>query len=44
MEYWKNSFLERAAQTWHKVPRAVVVTPSLKGFKSPVDVALGDMG
>jgi len=28
---------------WPRLPRAVVESPSLEGFKNHVDVALGDM-
>lgn len=28
---------------WNRLPGAVVKSPSPEGFKSPVDVALGDM-
>ena len=38
-----NFFTERAVRRWTRLPRAVVESPSLEGFKSRVDVALGDM-
>ena len=38
-----NFFTERAVRRWTRLPRAVVESPSLEGFKNHVDVALGDM-
>jgi len=38
-----NFFTERAVRRWTRLPRAVVESPSLEGFKNRVDVALGDM-
>lgn len=35
--------LSRGVKDWNKLPREVVKAPSLEGFKSPVDAALGDM-
>ena len=39
----KNFFTKRAVKLWTTLPRGVVESPSLEGFKSCVDVALGDM-
>jgi len=39
----KNFFTERVARHWTRLPRAVVESPSLEGFKKRVDVALWDM-
>jgi len=39
----KNFFNERVVRRWTRLPRAVVESPSLEGFKNRVDVALGDM-
>jgi len=39
----KNFFAERAVRPWTRLPRAVVESPSLEGFKNYVDVALGDV-
>jgi len=39
----KNFFPERAVRPWTRLPRAVVESPSLEGFKNHVDVALRDM-
>jgi len=39
----KNFVTERVVRRWARLPRAVVGSPSLKGFNNQVDVALGDM-
>jgi len=39
----KNFFTERVARPWTRLPRAVVESPSLEGFKKCVHVALQDM-
>jgi len=43
LEIRKNFLSERAVRPWTRLPRAVVESPSLEGFKNRVDVALGDM-
>jgi len=37
----KNFFTERVLRHWDRLPRALVESPSLEGFKKHVDVALG---
>jgi len=39
----KNFFTERVARRWTRVPREVVESPSLEGFRKRVDIALQDM-
>jgi len=39
----KSFFTERAVRQWTRLPRAMVESPSLEGFKNHVDVALGDV-
>jgi len=39
----RNVFTERMVRHWNRLPRAVVKSPSLEGFKNRVDVALQDM-
>ena len=39
----KSVFAERVVRHWTRLPRAVVESPSLEGFKNRVDVALQDM-
>jgi len=39
----KKFFPERVVRPWPRLPRAVVESPSLEGFRNRVDVALGDM-
>lgn len=43
MDIGENFLTERAVQPWHRLPRAVVESPSLEGFKNHADVALGDV-
>jgi len=43
LDIGKNFFTERAVRHWSRLPRAVVASPSLEGFKKRVDVTLGDM-
>ena len=40
----KHFFSVRAVKQWHRLPREVVESPSLKVLKSRVDVALRDVG
>lgn len=39
----ENFFTERIAQLWQRLPRVMVESPSLKGFNTCVDVALGSL-
>ena len=42
MEMRKNVFPGRVVRHWPRLPRAVVESPSLEGFRKRVDVALRD--
>jgi len=39
----KNFFTARVVRHWTRLPRTVVESTSLEGFKNHVDVALQDM-
>jgi len=39
----KNFFTETVVRHWHRLPREVVESPSLKGLKKRTDTALQDM-
>ena len=43
MDIRNNFFTERGVRHWKRLPRAVVESPSLEGFKKCVDIALQDM-
>ncbi|KFQ08445.1 hypothetical protein N329_12494, partial [Haliaeetus albicilla] len=39
----KNFLTERVVRRWNRLPKEVVESPSLEGFKKRVDKALQDM-
>lgn len=41
--YWEDSFMGRAAQPWHRLPRAMMEYSCLEGFNKCADLALGYM-
>ena len=43
MDIRKNVFTARVVRHWTRLPRAVVESLSLEGFKKHVYMALGDM-
>lgn len=43
MDIRDNFFTERVVRHWNKMPREVVVTPTVEVFKRHADVAFGDL-